>query len=80
MFKQCVVCLRKFSEERFSELEPYGLVRNFFQGSILEVRTCPCGVTIGIEHDQSPVRSRLLQTAAESDKIAIQSNKGGRRR
>lgn len=80
MFKQCVRCLRKFSGERFSELEPYGLVRNFFRGSILEVRTCTCGVTIGIEHAPNLVKPRLLQEAVAPDRIAVQSNKGGRRR
>ena len=80
MFKQCVVCLCTFSEEQFSELKPYGCIPDFFRGSILEVRTCLCGVTIGIEHDRNPVKPRLLQAMTASDRITVQSNKGGRRR
>ena len=79
MFKQCVVCTRTFSEERFSELKPYKLFRNFFQGSSLDVRICTCGINISVERDPLPMEPLLLETSFIPDRIAVQSNKGGRR-
>ncbi len=62
MIKQCVSCNRTFSLQSFLGLHFYGF-RDFFRGSVLELRKCKCHKTISIEHELSACSRALLTRA-----------------
>ena len=78
MFKQCVVCNKKFSEENFSGLKPFGSLVDFFRGSTLDVKWCRCGKTISIERDPD-IEEALPRRVLIPSQFAGRGNKGSGR-